>query len=84
MTNSWRNHPHLQGRFHPQALDDLQVLVHDGGPRLTDRSPEEVWVTVTGCDGNVFTGRVVNQPHQLKSVAQDRRLSSSRLEASIC
>jgi len=43
----------------------LQVLVHDGGPRLTDRRPELVWVRVTGGEGDVFTGTVLNQPHQL-------------------
>jgi hypothetical protein len=66
----WRGHPKLRGRFHPEAPDDLQVLVHDGGPRLTDRRPELVWVRVTGGEGDVFTGTVLNQPHQLVSVAQ--------------
>ena len=71
MTQEWQNHPKLKGRFHPEFPDDVQVLVHDGGPRLTDRSPEGVWVTVTGCDDNdVFTGCVLNQPQQLTSVAQ--------------
>src|SRR6187399_1962076 len=67
----WRVHPKLQGRFHPDAPDDLQVLIHDGGPRLSDRTPEAVWVTVTGCDENdVFTGRVLNQPQHLQSIEQ--------------
>jgi predicted nucleic-acid-binding Zn-ribbon protein len=70
MTHPWRDDPRLKGRFHPQAPDDLQVLVHDGGPRLTDRSPELVWVTVTGGSDNVFVGRVLNQPQQLNSVQQ--------------
>lgn len=70
MTHEWRDHPKLRGRFHPDAADDLQVLVHDGGPRLSDRSPEEVWVTVTGCDrDDVFSGCVLNQPHQLTTVS---------------
>ncbi len=67
----WRDHPKLKSRFHPEAPDDLQVLVHDGGPRLTDRAPEAVWVTVTGFDSNgVFTGRVLNQPQLLRSVSE--------------
>jgi len=71
MTQAWRDHPKLRGRFHPDAPDDVQILVHDGGPRLTDLSPEAVWATVTGCQGNdVFTARVLNQPQQLKRVAQ--------------
>jgi hypothetical protein len=64
----WRAHPRLSGRFHPDCPDDLQVLVHDGGPRLTDRRPELVWVRVTGWDGDVFAGRVLNKPHQLVTV----------------
>lgn len=71
MSQLWRDHPRLKGRFHPDAPDDVQVLVHDGGPRLTDSSPEAVWVTVTGCDADdVFTGHVLNQPQQLESVVQ--------------
>jgi hypothetical protein len=58
----------LQGRFRPSHPDDLQVLVHDGGPPLTRNEPEVVWVTVTGMDGDVFRGRVLNQPENLRSV----------------
>ncbi len=65
----WREHPKLRGRFHPEFPDDLQVLVHDGGPRLTDRRPELLWVHVTGGEGDVFIGRILNRPHQLVSVA---------------
>jgi hypothetical protein len=60
-TMHWRTHPKLKGRFLPEHPDDLQVIVHDGGPRVTDKRPEAVWVTITGCDGDVFTGRVLNQ-----------------------
>jgi hypothetical protein len=66
----WRQHPRLRGRFLPEYPDDLQVLVHDGGPRLTDRRPELVWVRVTGGEGDVFTGRVLNKPHQLVTVSE--------------
>src|SRR5215471_14876033 len=32
---NWREHPLLKSRFHPEFPDDLQVIVHDGGPRLS-------------------------------------------------
>ncbi|MGC4043105.1 MAG: hypothetical protein QM758_04810 [Armatimonas sp.] len=70
MSNSWRSHPKLQGRFHPQAPDDVQVVVHDGGPRMTEHKPEIVWVRVTDVANDVFTGEVLNQPHHLTSVSQ--------------
>ncbi|MBI1914701.1 MAG: hypothetical protein HYS12_08185 [Planctomycetes bacterium] len=60
----------MQGKFHEEYADDLQVMVHDGGPRLTSRHPEIVWVRVDGGDGDVFTGYVLNHPHQLQSVAE--------------
>ena len=66
----WRQHPKLKDRFHPDMPDDLQVLVHDGGPRLTQNSPEMVWATVTACKGGVFSARILNTPHQLESVAE--------------
>lgn len=71
VANSWREHPKLKGRFHPDHPDDVQVIVHDGGPRITQNRAEEVWVTVTGMDdGDVFRGRVLNQPIQLRTVRQ--------------
>lgn len=70
MSNEWRQHPKLRNRFHPDAPDDLQVIVHDGGPRLSANSPELIWVTLTSVDGHdVFTGRVLNQPQNLKSIS---------------
>jgi hypothetical protein len=65
----WRTDPRLRGRFHPEYPDDLQVLVHDGGPRLTDHRPELIWVRVTGGTGDVFTGIVLNKPHHLHLVS---------------
>jgi hypothetical protein len=64
----WRTHPDLQGKLHPSHPDDLQVIVHDGGPRLTERRPELVWVTITGFDGDIFTGRILNAPANLTSL----------------
>src|SRR5436309_14955715 len=58
----------LKGRFLPNHPDDLQVVVHDGGPQINRNEPEIVWATVTGMDGNLFWGRVLNQPHHLETV----------------
>lgn len=66
----WRNHSSLKGRLHPQHPDDLQVVVHDGGPRLSNQRPELVWVSITALQGNVFEGKVLNQPTNLTSVKQ--------------
>ncbi|MEM8882986.1 MAG: hypothetical protein AAGD14_02865 [Planctomycetota bacterium] len=61
----------MRDRFHPEYPDDLEVIVHDGGPRLTQRRPEQVWVTVIGRNPQgVFAGRVLNQPAQLESVSE--------------
>jgi hypothetical protein len=70
----WRNHPQLVGRFQTEHPDDLQVIVHDGGPRITDRAPELVWVMVTGHENNVFTGLVLNQPTQLQTVQHGQKI----------
>ncbi len=70
MGSGWREHPKLRGRFLPEHPDDLQVLVHDGGPRASPNAAEAVWVTVTGMEGDAFRGRVLNQPHNLRNVRQ--------------
>ena len=70
MSSEWRDNPKLKGRILPDYPDDLQVIVHDGGPRVTRSRPEAVWVTVTVMDGNVFRARVLNQPHDLKNVSE--------------
>jgi hypothetical protein len=74
MPDEWRNHPKLRGRFHPEHPDDVQVVVHDGGPRMTDRRPEAVWVRVVGVEGDVFSGEVLNPPEQLTSVRRGDRI----------
>jgi len=70
VSHEWRQLPKLQGRFLPDHPDDLQVLVHDGGPRVSRNPAEAVWVTVTGAVGEVFRGRVLNRPQNLRSVRQ--------------
>ena len=67
-SGQWRAHPKLKGRFQVKHPDELLVIAHEGGPRLTARRPELVLVEVTGCDGEVFTGRVLHQPMQLHTV----------------
>jgi hypothetical protein len=64
----WRAHPKLKGRFLADHPNELLVIVHEGGPQLTARRPEAVLVEVTGCDGEVFTGRVLHQPIQVHTV----------------
>lgn len=70
MTAEWREHPKLRGHLSAEHPDDVQVIAHDGGPRITQHKPELVWVTVTGCDNDVFTGRILNRPDQLSSVSE--------------
>ena len=74
MSTPWRQHPQLKGRFHPEHPDDVQAVVHDGGPRLTDRRPELVWVRVVGQAADVFTAEVLNAPAQLATVHQGDRV----------
>jgi len=50
---TWRTDPALQGRFHAEFADDLQVMVHDGEPRRTKKSPEACFVRVTGVAGSL-------------------------------
>jgi len=66
----WREDPKLRTRFHPDFPDDIQVLVHDGGLRTTDKRPEVVWVRVTDGCSPWYVGTVLNQPLDLLSVHQ--------------
>lgn len=67
-TRSWQSHPKLKGRFLANHPSELLVIVHEGGPRLTARRPEVVPVEVMGCEGDVFTGRMLHQPIQLHTL----------------
>jgi hypothetical protein len=71
----WRTDSRLKDRCHPDFPDDIEVIVHDGGPRTTDRSPELVWVTITSVERDVLKGRVLNQPNQLTKVRADDLIS---------
>jgi hypothetical protein len=70
----WRTHPLLREKLHPDHPDDLQVIVHDGGPRVTDRHAEAIWVTITACNDDVFTGRILNVPTQLVTIVKDEEI----------
>ena len=70
----WRTHQSLKGKLHPSHPDDLQVVVHEGGPRFTQQKPEAVWVTITSLGDGVFTGKVLNKPHQLASIQQHQEI----------
>lgn len=70
MKAPWRDYPPLIGKFHPEAIDDIQVMVHDGGYRFTKSQPEVIWVRVIGLGDDVLRGVILNKPHQLKKVRQ--------------
>ncbi|WP_257454192.1 hypothetical protein [Archangium lipolyticum] len=59
----WRNDPGLVGHFHPEYPDDLQVIVHDGEPRRTQRAPESCWVRVTGMEPAILRP-VIYEPEE--------------------
>lgn len=65
----WRTDPHLRERFHPDYPDDLQVLVHEGGPRFTDAAPELMWVKVVGQVAPAYRGTLLNAPQNLRTLA---------------
>lgn len=67
-SGQWRQHPKLRERFHPEHPDDLQVLVHEGGPRTATRRPELIWVRVIGESEDAFLGTVLNTPTQLETI----------------
>lgn len=68
LRGDWRTDPLLKGRFHEDAADDIEVLVHDGHRAVSGRSPERIWIHVNGRRGDTWTGTLLNQPHQLQSV----------------
>jgi len=73
-TEAWHSHPKLKGRFRADHPNELLVIVHEGGPQLTQRRPEVVAVEVTGLDGDVFTGTILHQPLQLQTLRLGQRI----------
>jgi hypothetical protein len=43
------------------------VILHEGGPRITEARPELVWVRVVEKQGEAYRGLLLNQPQQLPS-----------------
>lgn len=68
MAQEWRTHPSLAGRFLEGYPDDLQVIIHEGGPRLSPNPPELVWVRLNAMGGDVFRGTLLNQPAGLATL----------------
>lgn len=71
----WNEHPKLRGRFHPEFPEDLQVIVHDASPAKSGGYAELVWVRVTGCDDEIFSGIVLNKPSHLRDVTEFSSIS---------
>lgn len=63
----WRTDPDFAGMFHADFPDDLQVILHEGGPRITEARPELVWVRVVEKQSEAYRGLLLNQPQQLPS-----------------
>ncbi len=68
--STWHENPYLKDRFHPEYPDDIQVLIHDGGPRMSDHTPELVWVRVVRENPDHFVGILLNRPENIVSVKQ--------------
>jgi len=67
MNTSWGSHPKLKGKFHEDFPNDLQVILHEGGPRITNKQPELIWVSIKrALDPNLFEGTVLNTPQNLR------------------
>src|SRR5213078_1242072 len=58
----WRSDPELSARFHPQYPDHVQVVLHDGEPRRTQRKPETCWIEVTALHARVRFASVARAP----------------------
>jgi hypothetical protein len=76
----WRSDPHLRGRFHPSFPDDLEVLVHDGEPRRTQRQHEKCWVRVRSAEPGPQRVMIFNaQASSLTQEVFDQKYGSSSL-----
>lgn len=75
MTTPWREDPNLKGRFDPLYPDDLLVVVHEGGPQLSNRLPEIMWVRVLEKRRNSYLGTLLNHPHALETIDQGDYIS---------
>ena len=64
----------LKGRKQ-EDLTKMEIIVHDGGPRKTERRPELAWVRVIGCTDGLFSGVVLDKPAQLRTVRKGSKIS---------
>jgi hypothetical protein len=75
MTGFWNDLVERLKRRKSDDFERMQVILHDGGPRKTDRRPELVWVRVTGGAGDLFNGVVLDKPTQLRKVRKGSKIS---------
>lgn len=61
--------PDADSRSVDHVKDTLSVLVHEGGPRFTAAQPELISVMLLKSDGAVMTGRLLESPKGLRTVA---------------
>lgn len=80
---TWRQHPELAGLFHPEFPDDLQVLVHDGEPRRSQRPPEACWVRVTGIAGTLVSPIAAASQNPPFKRAETRTLSRAIFQGTL-
>lgn len=75
----WHSDPALNGRFHPEFPNDVQVLVHEGSFRFTHARPEVMWarisdrVMIKGAQGRrigAYRAMLLNQPFELQTLHQ--------------
>lgn len=64
----------LKGR-NRENFTRMEVILHDGGPRKTDRRPELAWVRVIGGTDGLFSGVVLDKPAQLRGVRKGSKVS---------
>jgi len=75
-TAPWHTDSNFSGKFHPNHPNDIQVVVHDGEPRRTQRPPEACWVTLTGVHGALrvpVAGPDAKPPLQASQVRWEER-----------
>jgi hypothetical protein len=71
----WRNDPALKDKFTmPQYPDDVQVIVHEGGHRISPYGPELFWVRITGKAGKCYKGILMNHPDKLPTLKQHQEI----------
>ena len=70
MATPWRDDPALREKFREGHPDDIQVVVHEGGPRFTRARPELAWVRTTSAAGLAYRGELLDDPSRLATLAR--------------